>query len=254
MSTIHVPKEFETRFVEIYEDCIFRPNDSVKDTPNVFNAKHGDLGIDIFFDMDKLNLYENEFVNMIVSLDLSYQYPIEICARLPKNADDKVEPRVALLILLKLYSNILTQKNKIEILKTLSIDPGHIVVNAQFLMRPASDIFRYLNSKHNVVVDDAVTSIIKSHIDKWIFRHDPTFKSAVLSAVNELSDNWKSVYNSMVYSVNEDVQKDNVCKDIPVYELFAKIAKLAWDTFNGEANVIRSKCDKGSELESVSVN
>lgn len=98
------------------------------------------------------------------------------------------------------------------------------------------DIFRHLNSKRNVIVDDAITSIIKAHIDRWIFRHDSIFKSAVLSAVNELHDNWKSVYNSMVYSVNEDVQKDNVCKDVPVYELFAKIAKLAWDTFNGEAN------------------
>ena len=242
MSTIHVPKEFETRFVEIYEDCIFRPNGSVKDTPNVFNAKHSALGIDIFFDMDKLDLYKDAFTKMIVSLDLSYQYPIEICARLPKNVDDKVEPRAALLILLTLYSNILTQKNKIETLKSVSIDPGHIV-NAQFLMRPASDIFRYLNSKRNVVADDAVTSIIKAHIDRWIFRHDPTFKSAVLSAVNESNDNWKSVYNSMVYSVNEDVQKDNVCKDVPVYELFAKISKLIWDIFEGEANVIHSKHD-----------
>jgi len=84
MATIHFPKEFGIRFVEIYEDCIFRPNDSVKNTPNVFNAKHGALGIDIFFDMNKLNLYEDTFANMIVNLDLSYQYPVEICARLPK--------------------------------------------------------------------------------------------------------------------------------------------------------------------------
>jgi len=91
------------------------------------------------------------------------------------------------------------------------------------------------------ISENQMSDIIKAHIDRWIFRHDLTFKSAVMSAVNESRDNWKSVYNSMVYSVNEDVQKDNVCKDVPVYELFAKIAKLAWDTFNGEANVVRSK-------------